>query len=280
MVREILLAEGAGFCFGVKRAIDIAFNLAQRESKGIFTYGPIIHNPQVVEKLKELGLEPKEQIDSSVKKLIIRAHGIPKDKLSSLKDSGVEIIDATCPFVKRAQSIAEELAKEGYQVLIIGDSEHPEVKGILSYAGHRALVVNSEDIPTLDRKIGIIQQTTQPLSKVKEILNKIILSLNEFDEIRTFNTICNFTVRRLESTKKLAKNVDMMIVVGGKNSANTTQLANLCRQMGVKTYHIEDAEEIEKSWFDGAEKVGVTAGASTPNWIINQVIDKIKSLQT
>lgn len=280
MFKEIILVNGAGFCFGVKRATDIAFNLANNNSQGVFTLGPIIHNPQVVEKLRELGISPIEDINPSVKKLIIRAHGIPKEKLELLKEMGIEIIDATCPFVKKAQSLAEELAREGYQVLIIGDMEHPEVKGILSYAGHRAVVVNSEEIPHLSKKIGIIQQTTQPLSKVKEILNKIINSLNEFEEIRIFNTICNFTVKRVEATRKVAKEVDMMIVIGGKNSANTTQLANICREMGVKTYHIEDAQEIKEKWFEGVEKIGVTAGASTPHWIINDVIDKIKSLQT
>lgn len=280
MKREIVLVEGAGFCFGVKRAIDIAFDVAEKNKERVFTLGPIIHNPQVVEKLKELGVEPIDNISENkdIKTLIIRAHGIPKDMFEELKNLGYEIIDATCPFVKKAQSIAEKLASEGYQVLIIGDVEHPEVKGIFSYAGEKAIVVSSDIIPQLNKKIGIIQQTTQPLSKVKEILNGIINSLNEFEEIRIFNTLCNFTARRLEATEKVAKDVDLMIVIGGRNSANTTQLANLCRKIGVKTYHIEDVNEIDENWFPNAYKIGVTAGASTPHWIINQIIDKIKCL--
>lgn len=277
---EIVLVEGAGFCFGVKRAIDIAFKVAKKHKDGVFTLGPIIHNPQVVEKLRELGVNPIEDTNgqTNIKTLIIRAHGISKDKLEELKKGGYEIIDATCPFVRKAQKIAAKLSSEGYQVVIIGDQEHPEVKGIYSYAGDNAVVISSDEIPTLNKKIGIIQQTTQPFSKVKDILKGIIKSLNEFEEIRTFNTLCNFTAKRLESTEKVARDVDLMLVIGGKNSANTTQLANLCRNIGVKTYHIEDAKEIEKEWFKNVKKIGITAGASTPQWIINQIIDKIKCL--
>jgi 4-hydroxy-3-methylbut-2-enyl diphosphate reductase len=279
MLKEIFLVEGAGFCFGVKRAIDIAFDVANKHKEGVFTLGPIIHNSQVVEKLKDLGVHTLENIHSeNIKTLIIRAHGIPKENYEEIKKHGIEIIDATCPFVKKAQSIAEKLASEGYQVLIIGDKEHPEVKGIFSYAGEKAYVISSDEIPYLNKKIGIIQQTTQPMSKVKEIMNKIINSLNEFEEIRIFNTLCNFTSKRLEATEKVAKEVDVMIVVGGRNSANTSQLANLCKKLGVTTYHIEEAKEIDKSWFKSAKKIGITAGASTPQWIINEVIDKIKSL--
>lgn len=278
MQKEIILVEGAGFCFGVKRAIDIAFDIAKKHKEGVFTLGPIIHNPQVVEKLKEMGVSPIENVSekNNIKTLIIRAHGIPKEKLNELKQQGYEIIDATCPFVKRAQRLAEKLASEEYQVIIIGDSHHPEVKGIYSYAGRNAVVINSENIPLLNKKIGIIQQTTQPFMKVKEIMKKIIDSLNEFEEIKIFNTLCNFTSKRLEATEKVAKSVDIMIVVGGKNSANTNQLAALCNKIGVKTYHIEDAEEIKKEWVAPAEKIGVTAGASTPEWIIEKIIDRLK----
>ncbi|WP_353684045.1 4-hydroxy-3-methylbut-2-enyl diphosphate reductase [Thermodesulfovibrio sp. 3907-1M] len=279
MLKEIVLVEGAGFCFGVKRAIDIAFDVARKHKDGVFTLGPIIHNPRVVEKLKDLGVYPIDDIhEKNIKTLIIRAHGIPKENSEEIKKLGIEVIDATCPFVKKAQSLAAKLASEGYQVLIIGDREHPEVKGIFSYAGEKAAVIGSDETPALNKKIGIIQQTTQPISKVKEIVNKIVNSQNEFEEIRIFNTLCNFTSRRLEATEKVAREVDVMIVVGGKNSANTTQLANLCRKIGVKTYHIEDAQEIDKDWVKSAKKIGITAGASTPQWIIDEVIDKIKSL--
>lgn len=280
MQKEIVLVEGAGFCFGVKRAIDIAFDIAKKYKEGVFTLGPIIHNPQVVEKLKEMGVLPLEDVSekNNIKTLIIRAHGIPKEKLNELKQMGYEIIDATCPFVKRAQRLAEKLASEEYQVIIVGDSRHPEVKGIYSYAGDNAVVINSEDIPIINKKIGIIQQTTQPFMKVKEIMKKIIDSLNEFEEIKIFNTLCNFTSKRLEATQKVAQNVDLMIVIGGKNSANTNQLATLCKEIGVKTYHIEDAEEIQKDWIVPVKKIGVTAGASTPDWIIEKVIDRLKKL--
>lgn len=281
MNKEVVLAEGAGFCFGVKRAVDIAFDIAKKDGNQACTLGPIIHNPQVVEKLRELGVEPFEDIinNKSIKKVIIRAHGITKEKLKELRDLNYEIVDATCPFVKKAQNLAEELSLNSYQVVIIGDKNHPEVKGILSYAGKDSVVVNSSDeIPKLGRKIGIIQQTTQPLRKVKEIIMKIIKEVDSFEEIRIFDTLCNFTAKRLEATERVAKKVDLMVVIGGRNSANTTQLANLCRNLGVETYHIESAEEIQKDWFDAAKKIGVTAGASTPQWVIEEVINKIKSL--
>lgn len=279
-MKKIFVAEGAGFCFGVKRAIDIAFDIARKYKDEVCTLGPIIHNPQVVRKLRELGVESFEDIppNKKVRGVIIRAHGITKEKLKELQDLKYEIIDATCPFVKKAQSLAEELSLKKYQVIIVGDKNHPEVKGILSYAEGNAVVVgNLEDIPTLSEKIGIIQQTTQPLKKVKRIVMRILSKIEDFEEIRIFNTLCNFTAKRLKATERIAKKVDLMIVVGGRNSANTTQLANLCRELGVETYHIESAEEIRKEWFSSVEKIGLTAGASTPQWVIEEVMNKIGS---
>lgn len=271
---HIKTAKRAGFCFGVKRAVDLAFAAAEEGSK-VFTLGPIIHNPQVIEKLKAKGVVPTDSIHGKgIKTLIVRTHGVPRDVSKALTEKGYTVVDATCPFVKKAQQYAKLLMEDGYQVVIIGDKEHPEVKGLMSYAGDDAVVVNKHDpIPKLKSKVGVIVQTTQPLALLKQVIQEL---LEQVKEIKVFNTICNSTALRLKETKEMAENVDVMVVVGGKNSANTSQLAHLCVAMGVPTYHIETAAEIEDVWFSDARTVGVTAGASTPDWIIKEVEERLR----
>ncbi|MCL4476647.1 MAG: 4-hydroxy-3-methylbut-2-enyl diphosphate reductase [Nitrospirae bacterium] len=274
---EILIAKGAGFCFGVKRAIDIAFAMADKKQEGIYTFGPVIHNPQVVEKLREKGIAPTDDIcKDDIKVLIIRTHGIPLDLMEGASKSGYEIVDATCPFVTKAQHYAKLLNDDGYQVIILGDRDHPEVRGLMSYAGDDALVIDGkEELPELKSRVGIVVQTTQPVDGLKRLMGKVI---ERSREIKVYNTICNSTALRLKETEEMAGEVDVMVVVGGKNSANTTQLANLCAARPVRTHHIETAEELRPEWFDGAGKVGITAGASTPDWIIDEVKERIKDI--
>ncbi|GAB4410024.1 MAG: 4-hydroxy-3-methylbut-2-enyl diphosphate reductase [Thermodesulfovibrionales bacterium] len=274
---EIIVAKRAGFCFGVKRAIDIAFGIAEKKQEGIYTFGPIIHNPQVIEKLRAKGIVPTDDIRrDNIKALIIRTHGMPLNLMERASKAGYDIIDATCPFVKKAQHYAKLLREEGYQVVILGDREHPEVKGLMSYAGEDVVVVNSgEELPDIKKKVGIVVQTTQPVEELKKLIGAVI---GQSKEVKVYNTICNSTALRLRETEEMAKKVDVMIVVGGKNSANTTQLANLCKSMRIKTYHIETADEIKEAWFEGIERVGVTAGASTPDWIIRGVAERIKDI--
>jgi 4-hydroxy-3-methylbut-2-enyl diphosphate reductase len=271
---KIITAKRAGFCFGVKRAVDMAFNTAQNSSN-VYTLGPIIHNPQVIEKLISEGVEPISSINSrNIRVLIIRTHGVPREVLEKLGRKKYKVIDATCPFVKKAQQYAKLLKEAGYQVVIVGDKEHPEVKGLMSYAGDDAIVINRGDmLPKLKNKVGVVVQTTQPLSLLKEIMLDM---LEHVKEIKVYNTICNSTALRLKETKTMAREVDMVLVVGGKNSANTTQLAHLCTSMSVPTYHIETASEIREEWFAGVQSVGVTAGASTPDWIIKEVEERIR----
>ena len=277
---EITLAKRAGFCFGVKRAIDITFDMAKENKEGLFTLGPIIHNPQVIEKLKQEGITPLEIEDlkkQPMRSLIIRTHGIPCQLYHTISSLGVKIIDATCPFVKNAQHYAKLLNENGYQVVILGDKDHPEVKGIMSYAGDDALVVDeSTPLPRLKPKVGVVVQTTQPIEALKKVLSQII---EHAKEVKVYNTICNSTALRLKETEEMARTADVMVVVGGKNSANTTQLANLCRSMSVRTYHIETETEIDPSWFRGVKKVGITAGASTPEWIIAEVKNRIHAIE-
>lgn len=272
---KILIAKGAGFCFGVKRALDIAFTMAEKKQRGVYTFGPLIHNPQVIEKLRQGGIEPIQDLHhEGIRALIIRTHGIPEGLMKEAQQMGYEIIDATCPFVKKAQHYAKLLSEDGYQVLILGDREHAEVKGLISYAGHDAIVIGGrEELPHLKSRVGIVVQTTQPVEGLQRLVGRVIA---ESKEMKVHNTICNSTALRLKETEEMAGRVDVMVVVGGKNSANTTQLASLCTSVPVTTYHIETAAELRKEWFEGIKRVGVTAGASTPDWIIEEVKEWIK----
>ncbi len=275
---KIIIAKTAGFCFGVKRAVDIAFRLASEKRKGVYTLGPIIHNPQVVEKLKKKGIIPLEdyKTKTDVKALIIRTHGIPLQLSGEIALSGCEIIDATCPFVKKAQYYAKLLKEEGYQVVILGEKNHPEVQSLMSYADSDAIVVNAETpLPRLKNRIGLIVQTTQPVESLKKVLADV---LRHAKEIKVYNTICNSTALRLKETARMARQVDVMFVAGGKNSANTTQLTKLCESLSVPTYHIETASEIRKKWVANAKHIGITAGASTPEWIIKEVEKRISDI--
>ncbi len=275
---DIIVAKTAGFCFGVKRATDIAFELAAAKRKGVFTLGPIIHNPQVVDKLIQKGISPIEDCSEGkdIRAVIIRTHGIPLQTLKKIASFGCEIIDATCPFVKKAQYYAKLLKEEGYQVVILGEKNHPEVKSLMSYADDNAIVVNEKTpLPRLSKKIGLVVQTTQPLESLKKVLSDV---LKQAKEIKVYNTICNSTALRLKETEKIARKADVMFVVGGKNSANTTQLAKLCESLSVPTHHIETAAEIEKQWVAHVRKVGITAGASTPEWIIKEVEKRIRDI--
>jgi len=273
----IVTAKRAGFCFGVKRAMDITFGIARKHGEGTFTLGPIIHNPQVIKKLEEEGVYAigTDEVDRGViKTLIIRTHGIPRQLYDNISAKDFRIIDATCPFVKKAQHYAALLNESGYQVVILGDRHHPEVQGLMSFAGEDTVVVDGNTVPRgLKSKVGVIVQTTQPVDALKKLLSAIV---EHVKEIKVYNTICNSTALRLKETEKMARKADVVIVVGGKNSANTTQLASLCKAISVPTYHIETSEEIEDDWFRNAKCVALTAGASTPDWIISEVEKRIR----
>jgi 4-hydroxy-3-methylbut-2-enyl diphosphate reductase len=275
---KVLTAKRAGFCFGVKRAIDIAFREAEENRGDIYTLGPIIHNPQAVGDLKNAGIRAVDSVSAlkrrkTVNTVIVRTHGIPEPDMKKLAGGGFNVIDATCPFVKKAQQYAKLLKENGYHVVILGDKNHPEVRGIVSYAGEGVVVVGSTDeYPPLRGRVGIVVQTTQQIENLKKLLASAI---EYAKELKVYNTICNSTALRLRETEEMARKADVMIIVGGKNSANTTQLANLCKSLGVSTHHIETADELQRRWFRGARLVGLTAGASTPEWIIQDTEKRI-----
>lgn len=272
-MREVYLAENLGFCYGVKRAIQLAEDSASPENKS-YTLGSIIHNPQMVAKLAEEGIGKIETLDEiSSGTVIVRSHGVGPHVYEKIENKGLGLVDATCPHVRKAQSSAKSLADDGYQVVIVGDKNHPEVRSILEWAGEGAIAVNTEEeaeaLP-LYRRLGIVSQTTFSGIKFKKIVNTL---LDKSSDVRILRTICTATDQRQAAAIKLAEQVDMMIVVGGKNSANTTKLAQLCREK-CETYHIETAAEVCDEWFATIKKIGITAGASTPDWIIKEVYEK------
>jgi 4-hydroxy-3-methylbut-2-enyl diphosphate reductase len=272
---KVFLADKAGFCFGVKRAISTAFEAAA--GGNVYCLGPLIHNPQEVERLRQAGVRTVDDF-TSLKQgdfLIIRSHGVPPRVLKQATEKGLRIIDLTCPFVGKAQRDAESLHKEGYQVVVIGEKKHPEVQSIMGYAGDNAVVVESvEEIEGLKllSRLGIVAQTTQSYGNFSEIVLKL---LNISKELKVFNTICNSTKERQDAARLLAGQVDVMLVVGGRNSANTSRLVSVCKKEGKPTYHIEVADEIQPEWLNGVTTVGVTAGASTPDWVVEGVLTKL-----
>lgn len=276
---NIILAKHAGHCFGVKTAIQKAFETAKREQQPVYTLGPIIHNPQVVTSLEKEGVKAVKhlsEVEHGV--IIIRSHGVTPEVITEAKARGLLVVDATCPFVRRAHDLGRALVNNGYHLVILGDAKHPEVVGILgSVSGQATIVANAADIDGLANKskYGLIAQTTQSLKNLQEVASSL---LTKTSTLKVCNTICNATRDLQSETKQLAKQVNIMLVVGGKNSANTTQLAKIAEQAGVKTYHIETAWEIEKNWFQPDQTVGVTAGTSTPDWIIEGIMDHLRAL--
>ncbi|WP_461831975.1 4-hydroxy-3-methylbut-2-enyl diphosphate reductase [Aquifex sp.] len=279
---EILIAEHAGFCFGVKRAVKLAEESLKEAEGKVYTLGPIIHNPQEVDRLKKLGVFPGNGNEfHKGDTVIIRSHGIPPEKEEELKRKGLRVIDATCPYVKAVHEAVCQLTKEGYFVVLVGEKNHPEVIGTLGYLracnGKGIVVETIEDIKEALKyeKVGIVAQTTQNEEFFKEVVGEIALWVKE---LKVINTICNATSLRQESVKKLAPNVDVMIIIGGKNSGNTRRLYQIAKELNPRTYHVETAEELSPEWFRNVKKVGISAGASTPDWIIKEVKNKIKEI--
>ena len=267
---KISLAEHRGFCYGVKRAVKMAEDC--REMEKARTLGPIIHNPQVVKKLEKDGIIMADSLSEiNEGTVIIRSHGVGPTIYNEAKAKNLNIVDATCPHVKKAQMAAHKLLEEGYNIIIIGEEEHPEVQSIFEWAEGKATVIQTVAQAinyTAQGKIGIVAQTTFSAKAFQEIVSVLIMKATE---IKIERTICNATAQRQESAIALAKQVELMLVVGGKNSANTGRLAELCKEVCDKCYHIETVEEMKAEWFEGIAHVGVTAGASTPDWVINEV---------
>lgn len=270
------MAKRAGFCFGVKRAVKLAYETASHKRGPVYTLGPIIHNPQVVKDLESWGVKTIEKPSQAREgTVIIRSHGIHPEVLKTLrKRQGLKVVDATCPFVTKAQRAAACLHGEGRQVIIVGERRHPEVIALLGYAGPDSLVFNRRAARVRCR-VGVLAQTTLSTDDFVKAIN--YLSFRTQD-LHLINTICQATQVRQRDTMQLAKRADLMIVVGGRNSANTTRLAELCRKVGKPTYHVETELELKAFWFKGARLAGVTAGASTPDSLVREVVERIRDL--
>jgi len=286
MKGRIVTAKNSGFCFGVKRAIDIAENTVNSAGKNsgrkrstkrlIYSLGPLIHNPQEVKRLEKKGIKVVE--NPSVLKnatLILRTHGIPQGLKEKLRFQNLTLVDATCPFVKKAQDIVQKLALGNEKIIIVGERKHPEVKALVSYGGDRCFVVEKDsDLRDIDfsGSVAIVSQTTQSPENFSRFV-KIIKELNP--KAKTFDTICRATFDRQTSARKLSKRADAMVIVGGKNSGNTKRLAQICSEF-TKTYYVETAKELKSAWFKGKKIVGISAGASTPGWIVREVKKKLE----
>jgi 4-hydroxy-3-methylbut-2-enyl diphosphate reductase len=278
---EIEKARELGFCYGVRRAIKI-IQAAAKQHEGISTLGPIVHNRLVVEKLADIGISSVSNLSQvKVKSVAIASHGVSPQLLSRIQKRQFEIIDTTCPTVRSAQKAVKKLADSGFAVVIFGEAEHPEVRGLLGWADNKAIAtMNGQELAhvSLPGRLGILSQTTQSRLRFAEFIREVIsVVFPGVRELRIINTLCAETQKRQEAAAELAGNSDLMIVVGGRNSANTKHLAELCSGI-VETHLIETAAEIKKNWLSGRKHIGVTAGASTPDEAIEEVIARLKYL--
>jgi len=273
--RRVVLAEIAGFCFGVRRAVEMTAAFRREHAGRVTTLGPIIHNEQVIARMREEGVETAAELDAIQEgTVVLSAHGVSPAVVAQARNQGLQLLDVTCPFVTKVHARAKLLHEQGYQVLLVGDRGHTEVKGVIGAVealGGRVTVVSSpEEVATLalGKKVGVISQTTQYASSFAAIVAEVSRIAVE---VRAFNTVCNATDELQDAAIRMARQVEVALVVGGRKSANTRRLRELCAAEGIPAYHIETAEEIEPVWLEGHTVIGITGGASTPDWILEEV---------
>jgi len=276
---EIILADKAGFCYGVKRAVEMTEKELSNTKEKVYSLGPLIHNPQAVKEFEEKGLMVIDEI-SEIRdsKVIIRSHGVSKEIVDKMKEQNIDIVDSTCPYVKSVHNKVEEYHKQGYTIVIVGDKNHPEIIGINGWCNNKAFIINSEEealnLPKMD-KVCVVSQTTNTQEKFAR-LSEIVKEKG--NEVKIFNTICNATNHRQEACREVAKKVDAMIVIGGYHSSNTKKLADISKKYCKHVYHIETKDELPLDEIQKFNKIGITAGASTPDWIIKEVIETMENL--
>ena len=278
---NIKIAKNAGFCFGVKRAMKMAWDEFEKNDSGIYALGPLIHNKQAVAKYEEKGLKTVNEIDTipNHENMIIRSHGVPENIYKEAKDKKLKIVDTTCPFVKKIHTVVSEYHNKGYEIIVIGDMKHPEVIGINGWCENSAIIIKTlEQMENMEfdnsKKYCLVAQTTINPELYISIVNKLS---DKLEEIVFNDTICSATKTRQESAKELAKEVDCMIVIGGKHSSNTQKLVKVCEDL-VPTFAIETKDELDVNTLKKYKNLGITAGASTPNWIIEEVVTFLENL--
>lgn len=276
---RIRLSKYCGFCFGVKRALRMIEKTLDEKNEPVYSLGPFIHNPQVVKQFLQKGLKITSSLKNiKAKTLIVRTHGIPSHLIKKARLRGIKLLDVTCPNVKRAQEIARHLAAGHYKIIIVGDKTHPEVKSLVSAGAGCASVVDRpqavEKMRLKAAKVGVIAQTTQSKSSYLKVL--ALLLEKDFSELKIYNTICNDVLRRQKEAYELARDVALMLVLGGKMSANSRRLAQICRATGTPTYHIESGSQLKPQWLRAKRSVGIVSGASTPRWIVAETVNLLK----
>jgi 4-hydroxy-3-methylbut-2-enyl diphosphate reductase len=277
---KVLVAKKCGFCHGVRNAISVAEKILAEEND-VYSLGPIIHNKDMVERLAKSGLKTVEKIQEIPSgTVLIRSHGAAPEQMVQLTEKGLNIVDATCILVKRVQHIASELGSAGYEVVIIGEENHPEVRAVVGCAKNVVVIADESDLHKLPQnaRLGIVCQTTQSPDHFGRVLGAI--GRGSFSELKVINTLCKEAVRRQESAVQLCKQVDVMFVLGGLESANTRRLAELCRSVNKQTFHLQNWNELDKSVLSGRNTAGVTAGASTPDWIIDEFAKNLEALDS
>lgn len=277
---KVIVAEKYGFCAGVRNAISTAEKILSEKGK-VYSLGPIIHNPGVVERLAKKGLvtvDDVEQIPAGAT-VLIRSHGAASQEIAHLKQKNADIVDATCVLVKRMQQIAMQMEEQGYKVVIVGDQNHPEVRAVVGCTKGAVVVGNESDISKIGSgRLGIVCQTTQSPEFFSEMLSAIAKA--GFDEMKVVNTLCKEAIKRQQAAVELCRKVDVMFVLGGRESANTRKLAELCKKYNNKTFHLQNWDEFDRKQVFGCQTAGVTAGASTPQWIIDDFVKNLEAVDT
>jgi len=276
---EVVIARTAGFCWGVRRTVDKVMEVAEAAAGPVVTLGPVIHNPQAVERIREKGVGTVGAVAevAAGTTVVVRTHGAPKAELAAARERGLSVVDGTCPYVKYPQAMAQRLSREGYHLVVVGDAQHAEVKGVVSYAEGPCTVVRPGDPvpPFAAKKVAVIAQTTIVGTEFERVVGSLAL---RHREVRAVNTICSDTDERQADARRLAAEVDAVVVVGGKNSANTRHLAEICKELQPRTWHVETAAELDPAWFLGCRVVGLSAGASTPDWVVEEVAGRLRAL--
>jgi 4-hydroxy-3-methylbut-2-enyl diphosphate reductase len=276
---DVKIARTAGFCWGVRRTVDKVMEVADRAAGPVVTLGPVIHNPQAVERMREKGVETANAVGEIADgtTVVIRTHGAVKEELARAADRGLQVVDGTCPYVKFPQAMAERLSRQGYHLVVIGDAKHAEIRGVVSFCEGPVTVVKPGDpIPAFQaKKVAVLAQTTCIGEEFARAVAALVL---RHMEVRAVNTICDDTEERQADARALAAGVDAVVVVGGKGSANTRHLAEICRAIQPRTWHVETEAELDPAWFRGCGTVGVSAGASTPDWVIEGVAGWLRAL--
>jgi len=278
---EVIVADNAGFCFGVKRAIKMASDTLDEAEGPVKSLGQLIHNPQVVNRFHGRGLEVVSDLtelapDGTV---VIRSHGVGPEVRLEAEARSLRVVDTTCPFVTKAQQYAAKLIAENYKVVMIGDAHHPEVIGVVAHTQGKAIVIDTveeaEKLKFIPR-MGVVFQTTHSIGHVQEVVGAL---LKRGKEVRVYNTLCGATTSMQKTAVELAPTVEAMVIIGGRQSANTAQLAEVCRRVNPRVHQVESVDEIDPSWFIGLKRIGVSAGASTPDDVIDEVVARLTDME-